>query len=1061
MEQRRYPPTTEHDEYLSNVAAQISDITHEYSLGVSEVLANHTVDDLILVANDPYTPGGAFEAISGNSLKFMQLLVPRLRTLYPGAKESDITADAAKAVETAGQVVVAAKIFEHVAAEIDGPTGLSDATCSNLALYNPNNQEVVIDMTQRIYSKYIADHKAGHNERILRHNGEAFGHIGGDSSVTVIEPDGSAKDISLDEYKVALVMNHRSELRASKQRSDRRKKLGMRSDPDLVSSLQAVEAIPVHAWQQQFEDTVVPTRVGQSIIKVGHGARAASTHAVRAAHVTSQHVAVNHKKAVSTAALVGVAGTFGLSVIEPPRAQAATNNANVGTSLYAANQASTFPKSVTSEVDGGLVVPASPIAQLTPLNQPSQEVNNRGVIITEGSSMVLPANPQPVHSILSIKNETVHDEVINAAANGNIAAGALALANTYSPKHAEVSPVTPVNTAIESINTRLANAPAVPQEIVGLVRNMLIVSATALTDPNVLNTISVDQWNVIKGGQDSADTQSAIGQLTAKHAARLQQANSGLSPDMTLDQKQQLAQLLASSEYYAAHNPAPTPSPDQPPAPVVPKAAPPAPSPAPKAHEHASGLPESAKLVTPELVHKMLPNASQRTIDKNYSLIMKALASRGIADPKMVLYAFATINVETSSFKPIPEWGKGEGRYRTPKGDYYGRGFIQLTWESNYQRAGDAIGVDLINNPDLALNPEVAAKILAWFMTAGNHEQRIRDALDAGDLSAARAVVNGGTNGLQGFSEAYNKGLDVVQAPAPPPPVVVPAPVPAPTPAPAPPTPDPASPVIPPETFLAPTDTGGGLVVDAQPSQQAPDNAGNASAPDATPPTDTPPTDTTPTDATPAPQPPADSPAPETPSITAAPAPDSAAPETTPPVSIDAQRTTEIASLEASGQFNRSQALPDAPRTPLEKTFQQQGEQNGKLSNVVDLGSPWPNRQLAQPAAEAFLKLNDAFKAQFGHDIVLNDAYRNYDNQVATKQDATDKGRPQFAATPGFSKHGWGLAVDMGGGMQSFGSNEYQWMMDNALNHGWNHPAFAAPGTSAPEPWHWEYVLGE
>lgn len=1048
MEQRLYPPTTEHDEYLLNVAAQIADITHEYSLGVSEVLANHTVDDLILVANNPYIPGGAFEVISGNSLKFMQLLVPRLRTLYPGANESDITADAAKAVETAGQVVVAAKIFEHVAAEIDGSTGLSDATCSNLGLYNPRNQEGVINITHQIYDKYIADHKAGKDERKLRHTGEAFGHIGGDSSVTVIEPDGSAKDITLDEYKVVLVMNHRSELR-----SDRKKKLGMRSDPDLEASLQAVEAIPVHAWQQQFEDTVVPTRFGQSLIKVGHGAKAASTHAVRAAHVTSQHVAVNHKKAVSTAALVGVAGTFGLSVIEPPRAQAATN-ANVGTSLYAANQASTFPKSVTTEVDGGLVVLASPIAQLPPANQPSQEVNNRGVIIAEGSSMVLPANPQPVHSILPIKNETVQAAVINAAANGNIAAGALALANTYSPKHAEVSPVTPVNATIESINTALANAPAVPQEIVGVVRNMLIVSATALTDPSVLNTISADEWNMIKGGQDSADTQSAISQLTDKHVATLNQANSGLSPDMTPDQKQQLAELLASSEYYAANNPTPTLPLDQQPAPVVPEAAPATPSPALKPHEHASGLPESAKLVTPELVHKMLPNASRRTIDRNYSLIMKALASRGITDPKMALYAFATINVETSTFKPIPEWGRGEGRYRTPKGDYYGRGFIQLTWESNYWKAGNAIGVDLIRNPDLALNPEVAANIFAWFLTAGNHEQRIRDALDAGDLGAARAVVNGGTNGLQGFSEAYNKGLEVVQPLAPPPPVVVPAPAPVLVPVPvvpaAPTTPDPtAVPVAPPEASLAPTDTGGGLVIDAQPSQQAPDNAGNAAAP----------IDTPPNDATPAPQPPVESPAPEIPPTAAVPAPDGAAPEATLPVDVNAQRTTEIASLEASGQFNRSQALSDAPRTPLEKTFQQQGEQNGKLSNVVDLGSQWPGRALSKPAAEAFHKLNDAFKAQFGNNIVLTEAYRDYGNQVAIKKDASDRGQSQFAATPGFSKHGWGLAIDMGGGLQSFKSNEYQWMMDNALNFGWNHPAFAAPGTPAPEPWQWEYVL--
>jgi len=97
---------------------------------------------------------------------------------------------------------------------------------------------------------------------------------------------------------------------------------------------------------------------------------------------------------------------------------------------------------------------------------------------------------------------------------------------------------------------------------------MLIVSETALTDPSVLNTISADEWNVIKGGQDSAATQNAISQLTDKHVAILNQANSGLDPDMTPDQKQQLAELLASSEYYAATNPAPAVNPDA--APVSP-----------------------------------------------------------------------------------------------------------------------------------------------------------------------------------------------------------------------------------------------------------------------------------------------------------------------------------------------------------------------------------------------------------------------------------------------------------------------------------------------------------
>ncbi|GEM_PF-2301570 len=1054
MEQRLSQPIIEQDKELLAAAEQVSNMTAEYCYGpggVSEVLAGHEVNDLVRIANDPNASGSVFGSMAKHSVVYMQHLVRCFETLYPNEHEDQakyeerIIAEAAQAVGMAEQVVIAEKLFEKVATEIDGPGGLSDATCDNLARYNPNNQKIVIDLTHKLYDKYIVDHKSGKNAQIIQHNGEAFSQVGGDLAVDVDDDNGVTKNISLDEYKVALVMNHRSDLRAIKHRSDLRKKLGMRSDPDLVASLQAVEDIPVHAWQQQLEDTVVPTRVGQSLIKIGHGAKVASTHAVRAAHETSQYAVDNHKKVVSTAALVGVAGTFGLSVIEPARAQAATSSANVAaTSLYAANQAGTLPESVVSEVDGGLVVSASPVAQLTPVNQPSQEVNSGGVTIAEDSSMVLPANPQPVHSILPIKNETVQAAVTNAAANGNITAGALALANTYSPKHSEVPASLPVNSTIESINTTLANATAVPQEIVGVVRNMLIVSETALTDPSVLNTISADEWNVIKGGQDSAATQNAISQLTDKHVAILNQANSGLDPDMTPDQKQQLAELLASSEYYAATNPAPAVNPDA--APVAP-----APAAAAKPAPHEKSPNSSPKPETSNL-SATTEKALQAVIDrggkwKNRGLAVRFLMRNGWT---LTQAAGAVGNLMQESSRIDPN---SEQQITDPS---RGEGIAQWSKNARWQSLLDFAQAN-------QLNPRKLDTQLRFILHElhGSQKHAYREIM-------AATTVHGATMAFSVFYErpgdprnthrVDNAQLvfDAVteetkkisqQAPAQAPPVASPAPAPAPT------TPDPAAtPVTPPETSLAPTDTGGGLVIEAQPSQQTPDGAGNAAAP----------IDAPPTDATPAPQPPVDSPAPEAPPVVAAPAPDTApAPETTPPVSVETQRTTEIARLEASGQFNRSQASPDAPRTPLEKTFRQQGEQNGKLSNVVDLGPQWPGRELSKPAAEAFHKLNDAFKAQFGHDIVLNDAYRNYANQVATKKDATDKGRPQFAATAGYSKHGWGLAIDMGGGMQSFNSNEAQWMMDNALNFGWNHPAFAAPDTTAPEPWHWEYVLSQ
>lgn len=48
---------------------------------------------------------------------------------------------------------------------------------------------------------------------------------------------------------------------------------------------------------------------------------------------------------------------------------------------------------------------------------------------------------------------------------------------------------------------------------------------------------------------------------------------------------------------------------------------------------------------------------------------------------------------------------------------YCGRGFVQLTWQINYKRAGELLRVDLVNHPDLAMQPDIAAKIMFEGMT--------------------------------------------------------------------------------------------------------------------------------------------------------------------------------------------------------------------------------------------------------------------------------------------------------------------------------------------------------
>ncbi|MBL0887935.1 hypothetical protein HGK34_16875 [Myceligenerans sp. I2] len=112
-------------------------------------------------------------------------------------------------------------------------------------------------------------------------------------------------------------------------------------------------------------------------------------------------------------------------------------------------------------------------------------------------------------------------------------------------------------------------------------------------------------------------------------------------------------------------------------------------------------------------------------------------------------------------------------------------------------------------------------------------------------------------------------------------------------------------------------------------------------------------------------------------------------------------------------------------------------------------------QRLRCDAAGAFEHLNGAYRAAFGRDLAVRDSYRSYEEQVAV---AASRGA--LAAPPGTSNHGWGQAVDLGGGIQYFGSAEHGWMAANARAYGWTHPAWAGTGGVKPEAWHWEYGTG-
>ena len=112
-----------------------------------------------------------------------------------------------------------------------------------------------------------------------------------------------------------------------------------------------------------------------------------------------------------------------------------------------------------------------------------------------------------------------------------------------------------------------------------------------------------------------------------------------------------------------------------------------------------------------------------------------------------------------------------------------------------------------------------------------------------------------------------------------------------------------------------------------------------------------------------------------------------------------------------------------------------------------------PGAALRADAAAAYNRMSAAFRADRGGNLCVTDSYRPYAAQVSVF-----RRKPALAAVPGTSRHGLGIALDLGCGVQRFGSASYRWMQANAGRFGWVHPSWAEPGGSMPEPWHWEYV---
>lgn len=160
----------------------------------------------------------------------------------------------------------------------------------------------------------------------------------------------------------------------------------------------------------------------------------------------------------------------------------------------------------------------------------------------------------------------------------------------------------------------------------------------------------------------------------------------------------------------------------------------------------------------------IMPNAREADIQKYVGPLGHWMDHYEINNRERRAAFLAMVAVESGSLRYSEEIATGEayegrvGLGNTQPGDgprYKGRGLIQLTGRANYRRIGQALGLPLEDQPELAELPENSARIAAYFF-------KMRDLnayADRLDIRGVTKRVNGGYNGLDARTRFWERGL--------------------------------------------------------------------------------------------------------------------------------------------------------------------------------------------------------------------------------------------------------------------------------------------------------------
>jgi putative chitinase len=151
------------------------------------------------------------------------------------------------------------------------------------------------------------------------------------------------------------------------------------------------------------------------------------------------------------------------------------------------------------------------------------------------------------------------------------------------------------------------------------------------------------------------------------------------------------------------------------------------------------------------------PNGRRSIIDPVADAAVDVLPQYGITTPLRLAHFWAQMSHECAGFRTLHEyWGPTDAQRRyegrkdlgnTQPGDGYrfrGRGIIQLTGRANYVTFGKRIGLDLVNNPDVAADPKTALRVACEYWRS----RSLNALADKNDIVAITRKINGGLNGL-------------------------------------------------------------------------------------------------------------------------------------------------------------------------------------------------------------------------------------------------------------------------------------------------------------------------